>query len=77
MTKRPSMHSDKHWVKSKWYPLIVGATAAFVVVSGFIFIDSTEDAAFKARERIDITENVGHVSDAVKSVFSIHLGALN
>ena len=71
------MHSDKNWVKSNWYPLIVGATAAFVVVLGFIFIDSTEDAAFKARERIDITERVGHISDAVKSVFSIHLGALN
>ena len=68
------MHSDKHWVISKWYPLIVGVTAAFVVVFGFIFIDSTEDAAFKARERIAITEPVVRGSDAVKSVLSNPLG---
>ena len=77
MTKRPSMHSDKHRAKSKGRPLIVGVTAAFVVISGFVFIDSTENAAFKARQRIDITEHVGHVSDAVKGIFSIHLGALD
>ncbi len=77
MLKRHLMRRNEHRAKSNSYPLILGLTAAFAVMSVFILFDFILNAAFKAKQRLFVTEQVAPQIDAVKSIFSIHLGALD
>lgn len=76
MLKRHLMRRNEHRAKSNSHPLILGLTAAFAVMSVFILFDFILNATFKAKQRLFVTEQVAPQIDAVKSIFSIHLGAL-
>jgi signal transduction histidine kinase/sensor domain CHASE-containing protein len=57
--------------------LIAGLAAISAIGSGFIVIDITENAAFKATQRVQIAERATYQINAIKNVFAIHIGALN